>query len=66
MTRRAAGLLTVEGDVRDYHPLDFERVPGFIASPPCQTFSAAGTSAGLAARRSTPSTLTWLKIADLG
>lgn len=49
MTRRAAGLFTVEGDVRDFHPLDFERVPGFIASPPCQTFSAAGKGAGRAA-----------------
>ncbi|OXM61373.1 DNA cytosine methyltransferase [Amycolatopsis vastitatis] len=49
MTRRAAGLLTVEGDVRDFHPLDFDRVPGFIASPPCQTFSAAGKGAGRAA-----------------
>lgn len=41
--------LTVEGDVRDFHPLDFDRVPGFIASPPCQTFSAAGKGAGRAA-----------------
>ncbi|QKV74089.1 DNA cytosine methyltransferase [Amycolatopsis sp. Hca4] len=46
-------LLTVEGDVRDFHPLDFDRVADFIASPPCQTFSAAGRAR--AARRSTPS-----------
>ena len=48
-TRRAAGLSTVEGDVRSYGPLDFPDVKGFIASPPCQTFSVAGKGAGHAA-----------------
>lgn len=48
-TRRAAGLLTLEDDVRNHHPLNLDRVPGFIASPPCQTFSAAGKGAGRAA-----------------
>jgi DNA (cytosine-5)-methyltransferase 1 len=48
-TRRAAGLPTIEGDVRAYGPLDFPGVKGFIASPPCQTFSAAGKGAGRAA-----------------
>jgi len=45
-TRRAAGLPTIEGDVRQYGPADFPGVKGFIASPPCQTFSAAGKGAG--------------------
>lgn len=45
-TRRAAGLPTIEGDVRAYGPADFPGVKGFIASPPCQTFSAAGKGAG--------------------
>lgn len=44
-TRRAAGLATVEADVRTLDPLDYD-APGFIASPPCQTFSAAGGGAG--------------------
>lgn len=44
-TRRAAGFATIEGDVREYGPAG---VPsrGLIASPPCQTFSAAGRGAG--------------------
>jgi DNA (cytosine-5)-methyltransferase 1 len=52
-TRRAAGLHTVQGDVRDFGPgtTFFNRlmrlgVEGFIASPPCQTFSMAGSGAG--------------------
>lgn len=44
-TRRANGHPTVEGDVREYGPADFP-ARGFIASPPCQTFSAAGKGAG--------------------
>jgi DNA (cytosine-5)-methyltransferase 1 len=45
-TRRAAGLATIEGDVRQYGPADFPNATGFIASPPCQTFSTAGKGAG--------------------
>ncbi len=46
-TRRAAGLATVEGDVRAFDPLDdLFATPGFWASPPCQTFSAAGGGSG--------------------
>jgi len=45
-TRRAAGLPTVEGDVRDYGPLDWPDAHTLIASPPCQTFSMAGKGAG--------------------
>lgn len=42
-TRRAAGLKTIEGDVRDFAP---DGATGLIASPPCQTFSTAGSGAG--------------------
>lgn len=45
-TRRAYGLPTVEGDVRDFGPEVFPEAEGLIASPPCQTFSAAGNGAG--------------------
>lgn len=45
-TRRAAGLETIEGDVRSYGPKDFPGATGLIASPPCQTFSMAGKGAG--------------------
>lgn len=45
-TRRAAGLGTIEGDVRSYGPKDFGWTEGLIASPPCQTFSAAGSGSG--------------------
>ena len=45
-TRRMARLPTVEGDVRKYGPQDFPRTPGFIGSPPCQTFSRAGKGSG--------------------
>lgn len=45
-TRRAAGLETIEGDVRSYGPKDFPDATGLIASPPCQTFSMAGKGAG--------------------
>lgn len=48
-TRRVAGLPTVKGDIRDYSPEDFPKAQGLIASPPCQTFSAAGKGAGRAA-----------------
>ena len=47
-TRRAAGLSTTEGDVRDYGPGDFP-ARGLIASPPCQPFSMSGKGAGRAA-----------------
>ena len=45
-TRRAAGLATVEGDVRAYSPRDFPGVRHLIGSPPCQTFSVAGLGSG--------------------
>lgn len=47
-TRRAAGHPTVEASVLDVDPLQYDGVPGLIASPPCQTFSAAGKGSGAA------------------
>ena len=51
-TRRAAGLPTVGGDVSKLDPEDFHRIGGvrtvgLIASPPCQSYSAAGSRAGI-------------------
>lgn len=43
-TRDAAGLHTIHDDVWTYEPDG--RAEGLIASPPCQTFSAAGKGAG--------------------
>ncbi|CAL9668866.1 hypothetical protein SUDANB145_07308 (plasmid) [Streptomyces sp. enrichment culture] len=48
-TRRAAGLATVEGDVRDYGPADFPGATGLAGSPPCQPFSVGGKGRGRAA-----------------
>lgn len=48
-TRRAAGLGTVEGDVREYGPADFPDATGLIGSPPCQPFSVGGKGSGRAA-----------------
>lgn len=48
-TRKAAGLATVAGDVREFGPADFPAASGLIASPPCQTFSLAGRGNGRAA-----------------
>ncbi|MFG2643364.1 DNA cytosine methyltransferase [Streptomyces sp. NPDC048370] len=45
-TRRAAGLETVEGDVRRYGPGLFPDADVLAGGPPCQTFTVAGTGAG--------------------
>ncbi|MGW3179657.1 DNA cytosine methyltransferase [Kitasatospora sp. NPDC001119] len=45
-TRRAAGLTTIEDDVRRYGPGDFPDAELLLGGPPCQPFSAAGTGAG--------------------
>ncbi|GAA1887693.1 hypothetical protein GCM10009837_06820 [Streptomyces durmitorensis] len=45
-TRRAAGLGTVEGDVRDYGPADFPDSTDLIGSPPCQPYSVGGKGSG--------------------
>ncbi|ACX71104.1 putative 5-methylcytosine methyltransferase [Streptomyces phage ZL12] len=48
-TRRAAGLATIEGDVRSYGVADFPAAQRLIGSPPCQSFSVAGKGRGRAA-----------------
>ncbi|OKK06521.1 hypothetical protein AMK26_10960 [Streptomyces sp. CB03234] len=46
-TRAAAGHTTIRADVADYSTAPLRgKVTGLIASPPCQTFSAAGLRAG--------------------
>ncbi|WP_408996313.1 DNA cytosine methyltransferase [Streptomyces scabiei] len=45
-TRRAAGLGTVQGDVRAYGPVDFPEATNLAGSPPCQPFSVGGKGAG--------------------
>jgi DNA (cytosine-5)-methyltransferase 1 len=45
-TREAVGFETIEGDVTDYGPAKFPNATGLIASPPCPTFSAAGSGSG--------------------
>ncbi|MER5889673.1 DNA cytosine methyltransferase [Streptomyces sp. NPDC001941] len=45
-SRRAAGLGTVEGDVRIYDPADFPTATDLIGSPPCQPYSIGGKGAG--------------------
>lgn len=49
LTRRAAGLGTVEGDVRKYGPADFPSARRLFGGPPCQTFTIAGAGSGRAA-----------------
>lgn len=45
-TRRAAGLATVEADVRDYGPWSFPEANVLAGGPPCQTFTVAGGGTG--------------------
>ncbi len=45
-TRRAAGLETVQGDVRNYRPADFPDATVLAGGPPCQTFTVAGSGSG--------------------
>lgn len=47
-TRTAAGHATTRADVTTIDPARWHGTPGLIASPPCQTFSAAGKRAGSA------------------
>lgn len=46
-TRKAAGLDTLDGDVRAFDPADFSGVDLLLASPPCQSFSVLGRRTGL-------------------
>ncbi|WP_433287770.1 DNA cytosine methyltransferase [Pseudonocardia sp. CA-142604] len=45
-TRRAAGLGTTQGDVRNFGPAHFPEATVLAGGPPCQTFTVAGTGAG--------------------
>lgn len=45
-TRRAAGLGTVQGDVREYGPAEFPHATILTGGPPCQTYTVAGAGAG--------------------
>lgn len=45
-TRRAAGLETVQGDVRDHNPDEFPQATILAGGPPCQTYTVAGAGAG--------------------
>lgn len=57
-TRRAAGLETIEGDVRRYGPAVFPDADVLAGGPPCQTFTVAGTGAG---RRALDEVLAFVK-----
>lgn len=45
-TRRAAGLGTVQGDVREHGPAEFPHATILAGGPPCQTYTVAGAGAG--------------------
>ncbi|WP_205522466.1 MULTISPECIES: DNA cytosine methyltransferase [unclassified Streptomyces] len=45
-TRRAAGLATREGDVREYASSDFPSANVLAGGPPCQTYTTLGTGPG--------------------
>ncbi|MET1062465.1 MAG: DNA cytosine methyltransferase [Aeromicrobium sp.] len=47
-TAIAAGFMREQCDIRDVDPSRFRGIVGLLASPPCQTFSAAGKSEGQA------------------
>jgi DNA (cytosine-5)-methyltransferase 1 len=57
-TRRAAGLLTTEGDVRRFGPGDFPDATVLAGGPPCQTYTVAGSGAG---RRALDQVLAYVK-----
>lgn len=57
-TRRAAGLETVEEDVRELGPSQFPRADVLAGGPPCQTFTVAGSGAG---RRALDDVLSFVK-----
>lgn len=46
LTSKAAGMECIREDVAALKPSDFGTIRGLIASPPCVTFSSAGTMAG--------------------
>lgn len=62
-TRAAAGLHTIRGDVAALEPRLIPRAAGFLASPVCPTFSAAGSGSG---RRDLPLLLEALEQIEQG
>jgi len=48
-TRREAGLVTREADVRQFQPADFPHANVLAGGPPCQTFTVAGSGVGRSA-----------------
>lgn len=62
-TRRAAGLTTIQGDVRKYGPSDFPDCDALMGGPPCQTFSVAGSGSG---RKSLDDVLTLAQLMEAG
>lgn len=62
-TRRAAGLRTVESDVRKYGPADFPHATVLAGGPPCQTYTVAGMGAG---RRALDHVLRFVKLMAAG
>ena len=56
-TRRAAGLETLQGDVRAHGPSEFPRATILTGGPPCQTYTVAGAGAG---RRALSQVLTFI------
>lgn len=48
-TARAAGHARRQVDVQAAHPLEYHHCTGYLASPPCPTFSASGLRTGLGA-----------------
>ncbi|NIK58243.1 DNA cytosine methyltransferase [Kribbella shirazensis] len=45
-TRRAAGLSTIQGDVRAYEAKEFSNAKVLAGGPPCQTYTVAGSGSG--------------------
>ncbi|WP_371403453.1 DNA cytosine methyltransferase [Kribbella sp. NBC_00662] len=62
-TRRAADLLTTEGDVRLSEPADFPGASILAGGPPCQTYTVAGSGAG---RRALDQVLAFVKLMAAG
>ncbi|WP_249353516.1 DNA cytosine methyltransferase [Rhodococcus sp. Q] len=62
-TRRAAGLGTEEGDVRNVGPADFPDTTILAGGPPCQTYTMAGTGVG---RRALDEVLSFVKRMAVG
>ncbi|MGW1209941.1 DNA cytosine methyltransferase [Streptomyces sp. NPDC002499] len=61
-TRDAAGLITKQGDVKNFSPADFPEARVLAGGPPCQTYTVAGGRSGGAGRRALDQVL---KLADL-